>query len=312
MNNMKFGLAGAGAMGKNHARVISKLPKSELVAVYDADFKRAKAIAKEFDAVAVSTLEELASMTEAVSVAVPTVAHLKVGGELMNAGSHILMEKPIAGSIEEARELVEIAQQKKRVLAVGHIERFNPVMKTLEKQVGFPRFIEAQRLSPFPKRSLDIGVVLDLMIHDIEIILHLVKSPVVSVDAVGVPVITKHEDIANARLRFENGAVANITSSRISPDKLRKIRVFQGDAYLSLDYQNQEGHIVKKGLLGLDKKKVPVEKGEPLFLELQSFANAVREQRDPEVTGLQGLEALRLALQITDQIQRDNNTFGTK
>ena len=292
--------------------MISKLEQADLVAVYDADFKRAKAVAKEFGAEPVKTLDELAQLTEAVSVAVPTDAHLKVGGELMKRGVHILMEKPIAGTLEDARELVNIAEREDRVLAVGHIERFNPVMKTLEKQVGYPRFIEAQRLSPFPKRSLDVGVVLDLMIHDIEIILHLVGAPVISVDAVGIPVITKHEDIANARLRFENGAVANITASRISSEKLREIRVFQGDAYLSLDYQNQEGHIVKKGLLGLDKKKVPVEKGEPLYLELASFANAVREKRQPEVTGQNGLEALRLALQITDQIKRDNDKFGTK
>ena len=310
---MKYGLAGAGAMGRNHARVIGKLEDTELVAVYDADKKRAKSVAKEFGAVAVDTLEELAQCCEAVSVAVPTIYHLKVGGELMRNGAHILVEKPIAGTLEEARELVKIAEEEDRVLAVGHIERFNPVMKTLEKQVGFPRFIEAQRLSPFPKRSMDIGVVLDLMIHDIEIILHLVNSPVVSVDAVGIPVMTKHEDMANARLRFENGAVANITSSRISADKLRKIRVFQGDAYLSLDYQNQEGVVVKKGgLLGLDRKKVAVEKAEPLYLELRSFTEAVREQRDPEVTGKQGLMALQLALQIIDQIQSDNDKFGTK
>lgn len=309
---MEFGLAGAGAMGRNHARVISKIDKVNLAAVYDADFKRAKEVAKEYGAEPVKTLEELAQKCEAVSVAVPTTYHLKVGGELMNAGVHILVEKPIAGNLDDARKLVEIAQANDRILAVGHIERFNPVMKTLEKQVGYPRFIEAQRLSPFPKRSLDIGVVLDLMIHDIEIILHLVKAPVISVDAVGIPVVTKHEDIANARLRFDNGAVANITSSRISNDKLRKIRVFQGDAYLSLDYQNQEGQVVKKGLLGLDRKAVPVEKGEPLYLELQSFVKAVREQRDPEVTGQMGLEALRLALQITDQIKSDNEKFGTK
>ncbi len=291
-------------MGRNHARVIGKLDDAELVAVYDADYSRAKQVAKETGAQAVKTLDELASLCEAVSVAVPTVYHLKVGGELMRKGAHILVEKPLAGTLEDARELVEIAEQEQRVLAVGHIERFNPVMKTLEKQMGKPRFIEAQRLSPFPKRSTDIGVVLDLMIHDLEIILHLVDSPVASVDAVGVSALTSHEDIANARIRFENGAVANITSSRISAESVRKIRVFQGDAYLSLDYQKQEGVIVKKGgLLGLDRKKVQVEKAEPLYLELASFANAVREQRAPEVTGQQGLRALQLALEITDMIK---------
>lgn len=309
MANMKFGLAGAGAMGRNHARVIQNLEQADLVAVYDADFKRAQQVAEEFNAQPVKTLEELADYADAISVAVPTSAHLKVGGELMKRGAHILVEKPIAGTLEEARELVEIAQQEERVLAVGHIERFNPVMKVLEKQVGQPRFIEAHRLSPFPKRSLDIGVVLDLMIHDLEIILHLVDAPVESVDAVGIPVITKQEDIANARIRFQNGAVANLTASRISPDKLRKIRVFQGDAYLSLDYQNQEGHVIKKGLLGLDKKDVPVEKGEPLYLELTSFAKSVRECEDPEVTGQHGMEALRLALIITDQIKSDNENL---
>lgn len=299
---IKFGIAGAGAMGRNHARVIKALDDITLVAIYDSDRKRAKQLASEYDTVAVESLEELASCAEAITVAVPTVVHLKVGGELMRHGAHILMEKPISSSVEEAQELLKIAEEECRILTVGHIERFNPVLKALEKRLGTPRFIEAQRLSAFPKRSLDIGVVLDLMIHDIEIILHLVQSKVTAVDAVGVSVISKQEDIANARIRFENGAVANVTASRISKEAVRKIRVFQEDAYLSLDYHKQEGHIVKKGILGLDRKKVPVEKAEPLQLELRDFAQAIREQRDPEVTGRQGLEALRIALEITRQI----------
>lgn len=309
---VRFGVAGAGAMGRNHARVVSKLKDAQLVAVYDADFKRAKAVAKEFNSEPVKTLEEFAEKVEVASVAVPTFAHLTVGGALMKAGIHILVEKPIAINLEEARKLVEIAQEEQRVLQIGHIERFNPVMESLEKKLTYPRFIEAHRLSPFPKRSLDIGVVLDLMIHDLEIILHLVNSPLESVDAVGIPVLTKHEDIANARLRFENGCVANLTASRISPEKMRKLRVFQDDAYLSLDYQEQEGKIYKKGLLGIDKKKVEIEKAEPLLLELQSFVQAVREQRNPKVTGVQGLQALELAFQITDLIKSDIEKFGRK
>jgi predicted dehydrogenase len=303
MEKIRAGVAGAGSMGRNHARVYSLLPGVELAAIYDADTARAEAIAAEFGGVPVSSLEELAERAEAVSVAVPTVAHRSVGCRLMELGSHVLMEKPIAPSVEDARVLVETARQYKKILQIGHIERFNPVLRQLEQRLTKPKFIEAHRLSPFPNRSIDIGVVLDLMIHDLEIILHLVGSEVESIDAVGVPVLTTSEDIANARLRFKNGCVANVTASRISPERLRKIRVFQEDCYLSLDYQEQAGQIYWKEGMSIQRGEVEVDKDEPLKLELAAFVASVVSGKDPTVTGQQGLAALELALEITRRIQ---------
>jgi predicted dehydrogenase len=275
---------------------------AELTAVYDADLERAQAVADEFGGKAVDSLEALAEACDLASVAVPTVAHLEVGGSLMKQGVHVLMEKPIAPSVEEAKQLVELAEEHDRILQIGHIERFNPVMRELEAKLNYPKFIESHRLSPFPNRSIDIGVVLDLMIHDLEIILHLVKSPVASIDAVGVPVLMKSEDIANARLRFKNGCVANVTASRISPERLRKIRVFQDDGYLSLDYQEQSGEMFWKEGGAIQKARVEVEKDEPLKLELNAFVESVRDGKTPAVTGKQGADALAIALEITRQI----------
>lgn len=299
MRKIQAGVAGAGAMGRNHARVYSLLERAQLAAVYDADPARAEAVAAEFGARAVGSLEELAGICEAVSVAVPTVAHREVGCRLMEHGAHVLMEKPIAPSVEDAQALVQTAQRLGRVLQIGHIERFNPVMRELEKKLSRPRFIEAHRLSPFPNRSMDIGVVLDVMIHDLEIILHLVKSPLASVDAVGVAVLTAREDIANARLRFESGCVANVTASRISPERMRKLRVFQEDCYLSLDYQAQAGHMHWKEGMEIKRAEVEVEPGEPLRLELDAFVASVAAGAAPAVSGQQGTAALAVALEIT-------------
>ncbi|MEO5718739.1 MAG: gfo/Idh/MocA family oxidoreductase, partial [Chthoniobacterales bacterium] len=193
--------------------------------------------------------------------------------------------------------------ERKLVLQVGHVERFNPVLSALEARLTHPRFIEAHRLSPFPNRSTDIGVVLDLMIHDLEIILHLVRSPVQAIDAVGVPVLSRREDIANARIRFENGCVANITSSRISPERMRKIRVFQEDAYLSLDYQNQTGEIYRKEGGGIQRAEVEIEKGEPLQRQILAFIECARTGLQPKVSGFEATAALELAVDITKRIQ---------
>lgn len=290
-------------MGRNHARVFHSLAEARLTAVYDADPARAQAIAEEFGAEPVDSLEALAERADAISVAVPTVAHREVGCRLMELGAHVLMEKPIAPSVEDARALVDAARKHSRILQVGHIERFNPVLRQLEQRLTRPKFIEAHRLSPFPNRSIDIGVVLDLMIHDLEIILHLVRSPVESIDAVGVPVLTASEDIANARLRFANGCVANVTASRISPERLRKIRVFQEDCYLSLDYQEQAGQIHWREGMSIQRAEVEVEKDEPLKLELAAFIASVASGQDPAVTGQQGTAALELALEITRLIR---------
>jgi predicted dehydrogenase len=303
MTVLRAGVAGAGVMGRNHARVYSLLENAKLTAIYDADPQRAAAVAEEFGAHPVSTLEELAEACDVASVAVPTVAHRDVGCRLMELGVHVLMEKPIAPTVEDARVLVDTSSRTGKVLQVGHIERFNPVMRELEKKLTRPRFIEAHRLSPFPNRSVDIGVVLDLMIHDLEIILHLVRSPVVSIDAVGVPVLTINEDIANARLRFENGCVANVTASRISPERMRKLRVFQEDCYLSLDYQEQGGHVHWKEGMEIMRAAVEVEQGEPLKLELDAFVRSASQGSAPTVSGQQGTEALRIALEITRMIR---------
>ncbi|MEI6674740.1 MAG: Gfo/Idh/MocA family oxidoreductase [Verrucomicrobiota bacterium] len=304
MRKIRAGVAGAGAMGRNHARVYSLLENAELTAVYDADPARAAAVAAAFGAQPVASLEALAGLCEVASVAVPTVAHREVGCRLMELGVHVLMEKPIAPTVEDAQVLVETSQRHGRVLQIGHIERFNPVLRELEKKLSHPRFIEAHRLSPFPNRSIDIGVVLDLMIHDLEIILHLVRSPIVSIDAVGVAVLTAQEDIANARLRFENGCVANVTASRISPERMRKLRVFQEDCYLSLDYQEQSGHVHWKEGMEIKRATVAVEPGEPLRLELDAFVTSVAAGAAPAVSGQQGTAALGVALDITRMIHR--------
>ncbi len=300
---VKVGVVGVGAIGRNHARVYSELESADLVAIYDQDADLAAELAKEFGTTAVASLEELIEKVDAASVSTPTVTHLDVAGKLLEADKDVLVEKPISDSLDKAGVLVDLAQSKGRVLQVGHIERFNPVMEQLEACMSQPVFIESHRLSPFPKRSLDIGVVLDLMIHDLEIILHLVDSPVAHVDAVGVSVLTHREDIANARIRFENGCVANVTASRISPESLRKIRVFQSDAYLSLDYQEQSGWIYRKDGMEIVRDEVKVEKDEPLKLELSAFVDCVKKGEQPKVSGQHGTAALDIAMEITHLIE---------
>ena len=241
-------------------------------------------------------------MVDAASVATPTNTHFDIAKALLQVGKHLLIEKPIADNTDHAGQLAEMAAQQGLVLQVGHVERFNPVLSALEKRLGNPRFIEAHRLAPYSNRSTDIGVVLDLMIHDLEIILHLVRSPVQSIDAVGVPVLSRSEDIANARIRFESGCVANITSSRISPEQMRKIRVFQEDAYLSLDYQNQRGEIFRRTPEGLTRAEVEIEREEPLKRQLASFIECARTGRPPKVSGFEATAALELAVEITKRI----------
>ena len=299
---VKVGVAGVGHMGKEHARIYSELQEAELVGVHDSNPDTARKIAAKCKTRAFGSLEEMVDAVDAASIVTPTTTHLAIAEPFLKRGKHVLVEKPIAMDTEEARTLVDLAEKHGAKLAVGHVERFNPVLVALEERLGRPRFIEAHRLSPYPGRSTDIGVVMDLMIHDLEIILHLVRSPVTSVDAVGVPVLSKGEDIANARIRFANGCVANLTTSRISPEKLRKIRVFQDDAYLSLDYMKQEGEIYKRLDGKITRDKIPVMKGEPLKNQLAEFVMNVRENTDPRVAGAHGFEALKLASQICGQI----------
>jgi predicted dehydrogenase len=244
-------------------------------------------------------------MVDAASVATPTNTHYEIAQSLLARGKHVLVEKPITDNTAHAAELAELATRDSLILQVGHVERFNPVLSALERHLTHPRFIEAHRLSPYPDRSTDIGVVLDLMIHDLEVILHFVRSPVQSIDAVGVPVLSRSEDIANARLRFGNGCVANVTSSRISPERMRKIRVFQEDAYLSLDYQNQSGEIYRRVRDRITRDKVEIEREEPLKRQLASFIECASTGREPRVSGFQATAALELAVEITKRMTKE-------
>jgi predicted dehydrogenase len=304
MKKLRLGVVGVGHIGANHARIYSELASAaEFTAVYDLDLARANSITKKYGATAAKTLDDFAELVDAASVATPTSAHHEIALKLLQRGKHLLVEKPISENPQHALELAELAAKNELILQVGHVERFNPILDALEARLTHPRFIEAHRLSPYPNRSTDIGVVLDLMIHDLEIILHLVRSPVQNIDAVGIPVLSKGEDIANARIRFENGAVANVTSSRISPERMRKIRVFQEDAYLSLDYEKQSGEIYRREGGKITRDKVPIEREEPLKQQLASFIECASTGRQPKVSGFQATAALELAVEITKKIQ---------
>lgn len=305
--SVRVGVVGVGAIGRNHARIYSELESADLVAIYDANADHANALAEEFGTEAVASLDELIAKVDAASVSTPTITHREIATSLINAGKHVLVEKPISDSVDDAKAMIDLANEKGCVLQVGHIERFNPVMSQLESRLNDPKFIECHRLSPFPNRSIDIGVVLDLMIHDLEIVLHLVNSPIAAIDAVGIQVLTRREDIANARIRFENGCVANITASRISPERMRKIRVFQSDAYLSLDYQDQSGWIYRKDGMEIGREEVEVERDEPLKCELASFVDCSARGEQPKVSGQQGAAALDVALEITRLIEEQSD-----
>ena len=302
MKKLRVGVVGVGHIGSNHARIYAELPHAEFAAVFDIDPARAAEIAAKYKAKAAESLNEFAEMVDAASVATPTNAHFSVARDLLARGKHLLIEKPITENTADARELAQRAAEKRLVLQVGHVERFNPVLSALEQRLTHPRFIEAHRLSPYPNRSTEIGVVLDLMIHDLEIILHLVNSTVETIDAVGVPVLSRGEDIANARLRFASGCIANITSSRISPERMRKIRVFQEDAYLSLDYQGQSGEIYRRVNGQITRDPVPIEKEEPLRQQLASFVDCALTGGEPKVSGSHAAAALELAVEITKRI----------
>ncbi len=302
-SNLKCGVAGVGYLGQHHARIYAELEGADLVGIFEMDDARAEEICAKFDCPRMKTLEELAEACDAVSVVVPTDRHHEVALPLLAGGAHLLIEKPICQSLEEASSILKVAKEADLLVQVGHIEHFNPVMSFLEEAVVQPKFITADRLAPFQPRGTEVGVVLDLMIHDIGIVLQLVKSPVKKIDSVGVNVLSKTEDIANARIQFENGCVANLNVSRVSSKKVREIRVFQPSGYLSLDFMNQAGHVVKIEDGKLDKQEVPIEKGEPLKLELASFIESVKQRKQPKVGGELGRTALEIAIAVTEQIR---------
>jgi len=302
---LKVAVLGTGSLGKEHARIYAELTaakKVEFVGVYDVVSDAAKKIAEKFQVRAFNSVEEISAASDALNIVTPTTTHFELAKILLQQSKHLLVEKPMTDDSAQAAELIQLARQNNCILQVGHIERFNPVFKYLETVATEPRFIETHRLSPYPARSTDIGVVLDLMIHDLEIILHLVRSPVQTIDAVGVPVLSRGEDIANARIRFENGCVANITSSRISPERMRKIRVFQEEAYVSLDYQNQTGEIYRRSATGIDREEVEIEREEPLKRQLAAFVDCAATGNAPKVSGFQATAALELAVEITKRI----------
>ncbi|MCU0771245.1 MAG: Gfo/Idh/MocA family oxidoreductase [Verrucomicrobia bacterium] len=331
---VRVAVLGVGSLGQHHARLYAELAAAgvvEFAGVYDTNPQAAEQVARQHRARVLSSLEEAIQTADALSIVTPTVSHHALASDLLKRGRHVLVEKPITNTAAQAAELVRLAQERNLVLQVGHVERFNPVFTYLEVVAQDPRFIETHRLSPYPKRSTDVGVVLDLMIHDLDIVLAFVRSPISSVDAVGVSVLSQNEDIANARLRFENGCVANLTVSRVNPERMRKIRVFSAGtepSYVSLDYAEQKGYIyrlarsdekesslLKKLLSAKDstivtefagrkivREPVPITREEPLKLELKHFVDCVRERQQPRVSGAAAQAALEVALEITRQI----------
>jgi predicted dehydrogenase len=315
-------------MGRHHARVYHELPEAELLGVVDSDLARAQAIAAPYNVPALASIEPLLDKVKAVTVAVPTVAHLAVARPLLERGIAVLIEKPLAPDSETCRTLIESATRGRALLQVGHSERFNPVVRAMTRMQVRPQFIETHRISPFTFRSADIGVVMDMMIHDIDIVLSLVRARPARVDAVGVSVLARHEDICNARVTFEGGCVATLTASRLALKTERKIRIFSTEAYLSLDYQKKVGIAIKKDanldLLKLAREKdasdlsqlagvdfgslvkvepLQVDDVEPLRAEIQSFLTAVRTGSEPEVSAEDGAAAVDLAERIVAAVQ---------
>ncbi|MBP1622763.1 MAG: UDP-N-acetyl-D-glucosamine dehydrogenase [Acidobacteria bacterium] len=310
MEQIRVGVVGVGALGQHHARVYSSLPEATLVGVVDTFPGRAEEIAGPLGTKVFPTYSDLFGKVDAVSIATPTILHSKIGEQFLKEGVHVLVEKPIAHTLEEADRLIQAAQENKRVLQVGHLERFNPAVVQLREIVRRPRFFEAHRMGLFSPRSLDIDVILDLMIHDLDIISLLVPSPVVKVHAVGIAILTNRIDIANARIHFEDGCVANVTASRVSMEKIRKLRLFQRREYLSLDYTRQDvavfslNHSPGAAMPEIVSRKLTPEKKEPLREELSAFLRAAQGLQPVECTGQDGRKALALALQILAQAEK--------
>ena len=300
---LKCGVVGVGHLGQHHARILAARKECDLVGIYDIDIGRAEKIAKRCDSRPFDSLEELGASCDAVSIAVPTDQHCNVSLPLLRAGCHVLIEKPICHNLVEAERILEAANAAGTIVLVGHVEHFNPIMGFLEKAVNRPRFIKCDRLAPYDVRGTEVGVVLDLMIHDIGVILELVRSPIVDIEGIGVNVFSRSEDIANARITFRSGCVANINVSRVSEKKMREIRVFQENTYLSLDFMAQRGHLLRKEGLKLSREEIPIKKGEPLDLEIASFIDCVSKSGHPKVGTDLGISALEVAIRITEQIE---------
>jgi predicted dehydrogenase len=298
----RVAVIGVGQVGKQHARIYAELPGAELCGVVDIQKQRADEVAALYKTNAFTDYTALFGRVDAVSLAIPTVDHARIGIDLLEHGIDVLVEKPIASTAEQGRALIDRAASIHRVLQIGHVERFNPVVLAAREVATKPQFFEIHRLAAFSPRSLDIDVVLDLMIHDIDIVLSLVRSPVREIRAVGIPVLSQKADIANARVEFENECVANFTASRVSFEKTRKLRFFQPHDYISLDYAAQTGTMVSLRMGRVIERKLEPLNGEPLRLELEGFLECVRSRETPAVTGEDGLRALELAIRINSAI----------
>jgi predicted dehydrogenase len=304
----RAGVVGVGRQGRFHALKYASIPAVQLVGVFDLDRERARAIAEECGVEFFDDLSGLLKRVDCVTVAVPTAEHYSVASACVEADVDVLLEKPIAARLEEAARLDWLARQRGSILQVGHLERFNPALRALDGRVHDPRFIEVDRLAPFVERGTDVDVVLDLMIHDIDVVAGLVQAPVQSVDSIGVPVLTPYPDIANARVRFENGCVANLTSSRVSMKRERKIRIFQADAYISVDYDLKQVRVYRKVEEATSQseriamEEIRVGDGDALRDEILSFVECVQTRKQPEVDGSAAIRALEIALRIQGQL----------
>ena len=309
MNKIRVGVIGVGYLGKFHAEKYSGMENVQLIGVVDIDRVLAQEVAARFDTRAFADYRDLFGRVDAVSIVVPTEDHFSVAAQCLNHDLDLLIEKPMTATLEQADELIKIAGSRKRVMQIGHLERFNPAVIALKDIVHNPMFIEAHRLSIFTDRSTDVSVVLDLMIHDIDIIMNMVKSEIKSIHAAGAPVICEHADIANVRLEFESGCVANVTASRISTKNQRKIRLFQKDAYVSVDFTSREITIIRRDesitgdlIPGMDIRQLSFSETDALEDELASYIQSVSTRQTPVVSGIVGRKALEVALSITDQI----------
>ena len=316
MKKLRIGVIGVGYLGQFHAEKYARMNDVELVGVVDIEKKRAEIVAEKVNAKPYTDYKSLFGNVDAVSIAAPTSVHFVIARDFLKKNIDIMIEKPITETTEEADELIHLAKSRDLIIQVGHLERFNPAIVALKDIVKKPMFIESHRLSIFQGRCTDVSVVLDLMIHDIDLILNFVRSKIRAVYASGVPVVSEHVDIANARLEFENGCVANVTASRISTKNERKIRLFQRDAYVSVDFSKKEITAIQQtgsvdsGLIpGMDVKQMSFETGDALENELKSFINAVIHREPPEVTAQMGRDALEIALNIMDQIKEGVRKF---
>lgn len=322
---LKVGVIGVGVLGRHHARLYAESPNAEVVGIFDVQKDAAEKVGAEFNLKVFEKWEELAAQCDALSVAVPANYHAQTTIPLLEMGKHVLVEKPIASSIKDAELMVETAKKHNVVFGVGHVERFNPAMDFLEKYHAATRFIEAHRLAKYPpprpgqhRRGTEVSVVLDLMIHDIDLVLTMVKADVERIDVVGIPVLSGTEDIVNARIKFVNGSCASLTASRVSQEPLRRFRVFQDDCYISMDYGNHFGMVLKRNRLGLARKDVDLDDKNALAAELEDFIAAVNKTKETgivtptKVPGDQGLRALRMAVAIEREARRYNDQYGFK